>query len=66
MTKPTNHLQWRRSSRCASSSCVEVAQEGDLVMVRDSKNLETAPLKFTQKEWHAFLSGARNGEFDFA
>jgi hypothetical protein len=66
MTKPTNHLQWSRSSRCASNGCVEVAQDGDLVLLRDSKSPGTAPLQFTQKEWSAFLAGARDGEFDFA
>jgi hypothetical protein len=66
MTKPSNHLQWRRSSSCGTNTCVEIAREGDVVLVRDSKSPENPPLRFTQPEWIAFLAGARNGEFDFA
>jgi hypothetical protein len=66
MTKPTNHPQWLRSSRCGNDSCVEVAREGERVLLRDSKNPETAPLEFTISEWVAFIGGAQNGEFDFA
>ena len=40
-------LQWRRSSRCSSSTCVEVAQVGDMILLRDSKNPAVAPLRFT-------------------
>jgi hypothetical protein len=45
---------------------VEIARDGDLVLVRDSKNPESPPLRFTGPEWTAFLAGARDGEFDFA
>jgi len=66
MTKPTNHLQWHRSSRCGTNTCVEVAKDGDRVLVRDSKRPEVAPIEFSMAEWVAFISGARDGEFDFA
>ncbi len=66
MTKPSDHLQWRRSSRCGTNTCVEIAADGEAVLVRDSKNPESPPLRFTQQEWTAFLAGARAGEFDFA
>ena len=66
MTKPTNHLYWLRSSRCGNSSCVEVARDGELIRVRDTKRPGGAELEFTRSEWDAFLAGARNGEFDFA
>jgi len=66
MTKPSKHLQWRRSSSCGTNTCVEIAPDGDLVLVRDSKDPESPPLRFTRSEWTAFLAGARDGEFDFA
>jgi hypothetical protein len=66
MTKPSKHLQWRRSSRCGTNTCVEVARDGNVVLLRDSKSPEVAPLEFSPSEWKAFLDGARGGEFDFA
>lgn len=66
MTKPTKLVHWRKSSQCGSNTCVEVARDGDRVLVRDSKDPERAPLEFTPAEWTAFLHGARDGEFDFA
>jgi hypothetical protein len=64
MTKPTYESHWRRSSRCASSSCVEVAAVNDEVLLRDSKNPEVPPLSFTREEWTAFVGGVKLGEFD--
>jgi Domain of unknown function (DUF397) len=57
-------IAWRRSSRCANNTCVEVALLDDQIMVRDAKNPRGPVLRFTPTEWSAFLDGARNGEFD--
>jgi hypothetical protein len=57
---------WIKSSLSFSNSnCVEVAglPEGE-VGVRDSKDIKGPVLRFTPDEWHAFLGGVRNGEFD--
>ena len=37
---------------------------GGGIGVRDSKNRQGAILRFTPDEWHAFVGGVRNGEFD--
>ena len=55
---------WQRSSFCANGSCVEVAREGETVLLRDSKRLAQAPLRFDLQEFSAFVAGVRNGEFD--
>ena len=57
-------LVWRKSSYCANSTCVEVALLDSQVAVRDSKDQHGPVLLFTRAEWTAFLSGARNGDFD--
>ena len=57
---------WTKSSLSFSNgNCVEVASlaEGG-VGVRNSRDAEGAVLQFTPDEWHAFLGGVRNGEFD--
>ena len=57
---------WIKSSLSfANGNCVEVASLPDHeVGVRDSKDTEGPVLRFTPDEWHAFIGGVRNGEFD--
>jgi hypothetical protein len=58
---------WRKSTRSGNgndSNCVEVANLGDAVAVRDSKHPTGPALIFTPDEWRAFLAGAGDGEFD--
>lgn len=63
---PGSAPHWIKSSLSFSNSnCVEVASmPGGEIGVRDSKDSEGPVLRFTPDEWHAFLGGARNGEFD--
>ena len=60
-----NEPEFRRSSRCSGGSCVEVAQDGEQFLIRDSKRPEVAPLTFTKDEWDAFVQGVNAGEFSF-
>lgn len=60
------NIEWKKSTRCGTNACVEVAF------------LETYPLKiavrntddpavtvyFTEDEWNAFIAGVKTGEFD--
>jgi len=64
--RPDSDSHWIKSSLSfANSNCVEVANlPGERVGVRDSKDSEGPVLRFTPDEWHAFLGGVRNGEFD--
>ena len=61
------NTEWKKSSYSASNgACVEVraALDGG-VAVRDTKDCGNGPvLSFTPEEWRAFISGAKNGEFD--
>jgi Domain of unknown function (DUF397) len=59
-------FHWVKSSLSfANGNCVEVASlPGDEIGVRNSRESEGAVLRFTSDEWHAFLGGVRNGEFD--
>jgi hypothetical protein len=64
--RPGSDSYWVKSSLSFSNSnCVEVASlpHGE-IGVRDSKDPEGPVLRFTPGEWHAFLGGAQNGEFD--
>jgi hypothetical protein len=61
---------WKKSQRSSPSgdNCVEVCGEPDGgVLVRDTKDNGSGPvLSFTESEWKAFISGAKDGEFDLA
>jgi len=60
-----NDLHWFKSSASASGACVEVAHlPGGGVALRDSKDRTKAPHVYSRREWQAFLTGAKNGEFD--
>jgi Domain of unknown function (DUF397) len=61
----SSSVDWRKSTRCGSSACVEVAVVDGGVLVRDSKNPDRAPLTFTREEWTAFVEGVNLGEFSF-
>jgi hypothetical protein len=57
---------WRKSTRSGpwTDNCVEVAFVGEAILVRDSKDPDGSVLVFTVSEWDAFVSGAKDGEFD--
>jgi Domain of unknown function (DUF397) len=64
--KPDSGPAWVKSSLSFSNgNCVEVASlpHGE-IGVRNSRDAQGAVLRFTPDEWHAFLGGVRNGEFD--
>ena len=64
--RPGSGLYWIKSSLSyANGNCVEVATlPGGEIGVRNSRNSAGPVLRFTADEWHAFLGGVRNGEFD--
>jgi Domain of unknown function (DUF397) len=58
-------LRWFKSSASTITSCVEVAHlPAGGVALRDTKDRTKAPHIYTRGEWSAFLTGAKNGEFD--
>jgi hypothetical protein len=61
---PDSTAGWRTSSFTDGQNCVEVADKGDRVAVRHSKDPAGPVLHFTRGEMLAFLKGAKAGEFD--
>jgi hypothetical protein len=61
--------RWQKSSHSGGNGgqCVEIAVNlPGVVAMRDSKDPAGPALVFTPEQWQAFLSDARNGEFDLA
>lgn len=55
---------FRKSSYSASGECVIVADRGDRIAVRDSKQPDAGTLYLTRQEMAAWLAGIKAGEFD--
>lgn len=56
--------KWIKSTFCANHSCLEAALlEGDIVAVRDGKNVRLPHLELARGDWNAFLDAVAAGEF---
>jgi hypothetical protein len=62
-----DHLEGARWSKATRSDgineCVEVAEVGDSIAFRNSRDPHGPALIFTRGEFSAFLDGATKGEF---
>jgi len=59
-----NALTWRKSTRSGGNGneCVEVACDGQHVLVRDSKNRTGGTLTCLPRDWGAFLDKLKAGD----
>lgn len=55
---------WRKSSKCSDSACVEVRRWtfGSVSVRSTTRPAEIAT--FTDEEWAAFVAAVKEGEFD--
>jgi Domain of unknown function (DUF397) len=56
-SEPTDG-RWRKAKRsmAADNNCVEVKFDGEMVLVRDSKNPTGPSLCFTRSQWRSLLA----------
>lgn len=58
-------IRWVKASASdALNDCVELAEVGESVAMRNSRDPEGPALIFTRSELAAFVDGASKGEFD--
>jgi len=57
-------LTWRESGYSDNGTCVEVAQDGEEVAVRNSQRPDAGTVLFTRAEMAAWVAGCKAGEFD--
>ena len=61
----TTTTHWRKSSYSINGAqCVELAEAGSSVRLRDSKHPDAGHLTFTRAELAALVAAARAGELD--
>ncbi|MEV5924575.1 MULTISPECIES: DUF397 domain-containing protein [Actinomycetes] len=59
-------IQWRKSSKSSNaegSDCLELAEVGGEILMRESDNPDVI-IRTTRAKLRAFLGGAKGGEFD--
>ncbi|HSX09494.1 MAG TPA: DUF397 domain-containing protein [Candidatus Saccharimonadales bacterium] len=56
--------KWKKSKFCDNGACVEVAHIKGKFAIRDSKQSDSPVLLFTNSEWHSFILGIKNGDFE--
>lgn len=57
-------LDWRRSRRCGTKQCIEVAAGTKGIHVRDSERPHGPRLKYGRKNWRAFVKSVGQGHFE--
>jgi Domain of unknown function (DUF397) len=55
---------FRRSSFCAASECVEVAQRNGVITLRDSSRPQGSTLNYAPKDWQSFVRRIKAGRLD--
>ncbi|HSX09495.1 MAG TPA: DUF397 domain-containing protein [Candidatus Saccharimonadales bacterium] len=58
------NAKWGKSTFCDGGACIEVAKTNGRFAVRDSKQPDSPVLLFTNSEWHSFILGIKNGDFE--
>ena len=62
--KENPSLVWRKSTRCESNGCVEVALTSDQrIALRNSTDPQGPVLTFSRDTWGAFMEDIRAGKF---
>jgi hypothetical protein len=57
-------LPWHQSSRCSGGACVQVAQTGREIRVRNSTEPKGPELAFTTAAWRDFLDRIKRGDLN--
>jgi hypothetical protein len=55
---------WRKSSYSDNGKCVEIAEAGDAVLVRNSQRPDAGTLVFPPAALAAFVAACRTGKLD--
>lgn len=54
--------RWVTASRCNNGNCVQIGHDGDVILVRDSKNVDGNVLCFAVGAWWSFIAAIKTGQ----
>ena len=60
----TGEPAWRAARLCDGGGYIEIAMQGDHVLVRRSTDPDGPHVTLTRDEWQAFVGGVKDGDFD--
>ena len=63
-TRGYKRLIWRTALNCEGGACVRVAATENSVFIGSTKHPSGPAIEYTPDEWHAFVTGIKNGDFD--
>jgi predicted secreted Zn-dependent protease len=63
-TRGNSSLTWRTALSCDGGACVQVAAEGNFILIGSSRQPAGPLLEYTPEEWHEFVAGVKKGDFD--
>ncbi len=52
-------LKWRRSSWCEGGACIEIAVQGDAILLRSSADPDGPVLAFSPAAWRGLVIGIK-------
>ncbi len=55
---------WRTTKRCDTGACVEIGTLSESVLVRSSEDADGIYVTLSRDEWHKFVAGVKDGDFD--
>ncbi len=62
--KWADEVTWHAGQRCDGGQCVEIGTLGESVLLRSSAALDGSYVTLSRDEWHVFVAGVKDGDFD--
>lgn len=56
-------MNWKKSTRCGTGACIEVADSLPHVYVRDSKEVDGELLNFSEDAWTSFINNIKENSY---
>jgi hypothetical protein len=63
-TRGYKRLTWRTALSCNGGACVQVAANDNSILIGNSRRPGDPVVEYTPHEWHEFVAGIKNGDFD--
>jgi predicted secreted Zn-dependent protease len=63
-TRGHSRLTWHTALSCDGGACVQVAVDDRSVLIGSTRQPGGPVLEYTPEEWHHFVGGIKNGDFD--